>query len=889
MTLLPLTSQHRDEIDQTVLERVPPGALKMIVQSEGADTTTTKSLLVLIIIHTISAASKLLKREHLKDNLDTDPALAEETLQQHPKLQEIIRRACEMRSFSHIADLEIFQIPQTSDLPAPSSQDEDRSNFLYDSFIRPYVGKAVDSFYEYLKNNNVKFKGDGLERPYYAKFCSIVQSSGTGKSRLMTELRKKGVIVLYMNLRGPSDRGFPMRDLVPARILTEDTDCTRAEYTARCCAFFTAIFQTLQEDLSSKLPRLRSGNPNPAIKIWNDQMCNMCSEARVEFFQKVRSRYQETLTKIKVPKPEENTNADPAAPTAEETAAKLGSMSITDEKNMAPKLEGESFVTTSYNNMLRVLQRIFTEKDEDKVPNNDPKLVIAFDEAHPLSNMSRRGFRPSHIIGRTINSYSKNSDASVWVVFASTTSQVADFSAPQSIHDSLRVAVAGQLLYPPYTHLGWDQNADPLSGTSANDVARFDHIVGFGRPLWKSLVEKRVFAEILRLAAQKLCKSKTFDPNDTNQALAVLSQRFGLDICFGHPDAVSYLEKAVASHLRVCFSTTEDRMWAFTGYPSEPLLSCVAAILLHRMPTNLGLALGVLKRKVDGGMVEIGQSGELTSRLLLLLAKDLLIRQDPPKGVIQDLHYEGSGKAELIDCQKVSVIDFLEYLLGETFWSRTVKEAKVAFQHAYINFSHWVSMTDLISPRVPDETDADLSSATCSAEEWTLRHWHRTSAVQCCHLQPLVDKMIPIYFEDPALGSDDLNRVSQMFISDKAGKNRNEEDLGFVTRKHDSIQCLSNLPYIALLLDLNVKTKLTVTFPEKEPNHVETDRCLRIYASGISETTFPFLGQHPDVGRELHGLVSRQKEVPSQSILEALVKFGSTARLRNLQWELQDA
>ncbi|KAG2088463.1 hypothetical protein BD769DRAFT_451985 [Suillus cothurnatus] len=195
----------------------------------------------------------------------------------------------------------------------------------------------------------------------------------------------------------------------------------------------------------------------------------------------------------------------------------------------------------------------------------------------------------------------------------------------------------------------------------------------------------------LRLAAQKPCRSKIFDPNDTNQALAVLSQRFGLDICFGHPDAVSYLEKAVASHLRVSFSTTENRMWAFTGYPSEPLLSCVAAILLHRVPTNLAIALGVLKRKVDGGMVEIGQSGELTSRLLLLLAKDLLIRQDPPKGVIQDLHYEGSGEAELIDCQKVSVIDFLEYLLGKMFWSRTVKEAKVAFQHAYINFSHWVS------------------------------------------------------------------------------------------------------------------------------------------------------------------------------------------------------
>ncbi|KAG1792728.1 uncharacterized protein HD556DRAFT_536222 [Suillus plorans] len=95
------------------------------------------------------------------------------------------------------------------------------------------------------------------------------------------------------------------------------------------------------------------------------------------------------------------------------------------------------------------------------------------------------------------------------------------------------------------------------------------------------------------------------------------------------------------------------------------------------------------------------------------------------------------------------------------------------------------------------------------------------------HLQPLVDKMIPIYFDDPALGSGDLNRVSQMFISDKAWKNQHGQDLGFVTRTRDSIQWLSNLPYIALLLDLNVEPKLSVTFLENEPNLVETDRCLR--------------------------------------------------------------
>ncbi|KAG1729995.1 hypothetical protein EDB19DRAFT_2012466 [Suillus lakei] len=399
---------------------------------------------------------------------------------------------------------------------------------------------------------------------------------------------------------------------------------------------------------------------------------------------------------------------------------------------------------------------------------------------------------------------------------------------------------------------------------------------------WKTYVreKEKITDGVMRVAAQKLCKSKTFDPNVPDQALAVLSQRFGLDICFGHPDAVSHIETGVASHLRICFLTTPDRAWSFTGYPSEPILSCAAAILLHGTPDHLTQALVVLRQKIDGGMVEIGQSGELTSRLLLLLAKDLFVRTHPSKNVIQDLYYSGDGSAELIDCQKVSVIEFLEYLFGPTFWSG-VKEAKKAFRHAYINFSHWVSMTEFISP--PNDPKR-TAAGQLSAEEWTLRHWHRTSAVQCCHLQPLVDKMIPIYFNDRGLGSD-LNRVSQIFISDKAGKNCNMRELGFITRSNHSIQCLSGLPYIALLLDFNLAPRLIVEFPQEEPTHRETDRCLQIYASGMSAATFPFLREHSEVATQLRGLVSRQKEDPPQTTLQALVKFGGTARLQNMQWD----
>lgn len=521
-----------------------------------------------------------------------------------------------------------------------------------------------------------------------------------------------------------------------------------------------------------------------------------------------------------------------------------------------------------------------------------PKLVIALDEAHPLSNMSSKGFRPSEILGKTINAYCHDNDASVWVVFASTTSQVADSSAPQVIHDSLRVAIYGQLLYQPYTYLGWDQNADTLSSISADDVGKFHHIIGFGRPLWKSLMNNQTISGIMTMAAQKLCNSKKFNLQDINEALAVLSQRFGLDICFGHPNAVSYLDKGVASHLRVCFSTTEDRSWAFTGYPSEPFLSCVAAILLHGTSRSLVDALKVLKAKVDGGMIETGQCGELASRLLLLLAKDMYVRGNLSTGTISDLHYNGSEDAELIHCQKVSVINFLEYFFGDEFWFKAGEKAKTAFQHAYINFSHWVPMENFISPKDSKLANVESSSARCDSKEWTLRHWHRTSAVQCCHLQPLVDKMIPIYFDDLTLGSNDVDRVSQMFISDKAGKTSSELDLGFITRKHGSIQCLSELPCIVLLLDLNVDPKLSVTFSKKKPKHPKADQCLRIYASGISGTTFPFLRDHFNVAELLRGLVSRQEEAPSQTTskhLDALVKFGSTATLRHSRWEAQDA
>jgi len=395
-------------------------------------------------------------------------------------------------------------------------------------------------------------------------------------------------------------------------------------------------------------------------------------------------------------------------------------------------LEGESFLTTAYAKMVMVLPQLFPDTD-------NPQLVIAFDEAHSLSEKSSKGLRPSHILCRTINAYSRATRGSIWVVFASTTSQVADFSAPQplcklfSIHQLL--FLHGILQTIPFAWLQQgiyctrlirildgirmqtlclmcrlmilrSSNISPDSVAHCMSSCFCALLVSLtNRDRWKSLmaVGGENINSIMTTASQKLSKSNIFDATVENQALAVLSQRFALDVCFGHPDAASYIEKGVASHMRTCLSTTEDRTWTFTSYPSEPLLSCAAANMLYQHTDNLTQALGILKKKVDGGMFEIGQSGELTSRLVLLLAKDKYVRKH--HDVSNDPYIRAQGgddenwwKAELIDCQKVSVIHFLEHVFGDSFWSRAGNTAKELFQHAYINFSHWVPMDGLISP-----------------------------------------------------------------------------------------------------------------------------------------------------------------------------------------------
>ncbi|KAI6130604.1 hypothetical protein EV401DRAFT_589579 [Pisolithus croceorrhizus] len=145
------------------------------------------------------------------------------------------------------------------------------------------------------------------------------------------------------------------------------------------------------------------------------------------------------------------------------------------------------------------------------------------------------------------------------------------------------------------------------------------------------------------------------------------SQRFCLDVTLGTLKVTEFAKSTVSSHLRICISTTQNRNWVFTTYPSEPFLSCAGAFLLHG---NLERSLIALQDIIFSELVKVGESGKLARRLLWLLAKDLCVRRTPYRAPIVRPEDDQMRKAELIDCQMISVLDYFSFVFEENFWRK---------------------------------------------------------------------------------------------------------------------------------------------------------------------------------------------------------------------------
>lgn len=420
------------------------------------------------------------------------------TLVKNNKLIELLFKATDSQHFEQVCQYidELSSNPDSTNCDASVQKAKHQEHIagLRTAFKGGYFGGAVDYLYEYLTDCDRKFYK--TDPPYYGRFCAVVQSSGTGKSRTLIELMKKRVLGLYINVRPAEETlTYPLRDDIPANILAP-SNATLEDYKAKCYAFFTAIFTVLRR----RLRQMGAANlpPETIITTWSQGMCNLESTQRKEFFNHVQSEFTKLISgRTGSDKPHEKGHASQTQDTTyagvqglakdisgSKIEARRENTLVATNKVTAVKMSPSVSENSKANDQaLRdAYQALVSEFSVFfAAGSHPPKLVIAIDEVHMLG-YEVNNFRRSHILCRIISNFSQSQDVSNWVIFASTTSKVADFSAPSIVHRSHRVSHGGQELFPPYCLFDWDQRAKPLGTADPWEVSEVSNIVGFGRP-----------------------------------------------------------------------------------------------------------------------------------------------------------------------------------------------------------------------------------------------------------------------------------------------------------------------------------------------------------------------------------------------------------------------
>ncbi|KAG9076454.1 hypothetical protein FRC06_009499 [Ceratobasidium sp. 370] len=416
------------------------------------------------------------------------------------EFQKMLLAAFQMRDYEEVEKyiMRVLNLPEEMEDVEHTKRVVEPSQFA-GVFKSQYNGPAAAELHQHLGELHSEFVSH--EGRYYAKYCSIVQSSGTGKSRTLIELKNQGVIVVYINLCSKDEGGnpFPNRDDVPARILTENLeDCLEKEYSQRCRAILTALLQLLKLYLL-KL-RKEGDTREEIVKAWSEGMCDMGSDTRSMFFADVDKAYKEVMqgrtvslaastaelnaTDKQLARKEylalsmtPSSSAELARKEASPDPQQNPQQTLQKVPNNPPRVHSAIAMRNAYAELIAALPEIF------ETSSNSPSVVVAIDEAHLLCE--RQGpFSPSHTLTEVISTLSIYAPRiPLWFVFASTASKVADLSAPADLCSSSRVPIGGKRLFPPYYQFGWDQLSLGWRDVEPENVAQFAHIAQIGRPL----------------------------------------------------------------------------------------------------------------------------------------------------------------------------------------------------------------------------------------------------------------------------------------------------------------------------------------------------------------------------------------------------------------------
>ncbi|KAI0065794.1 hypothetical protein BV25DRAFT_1988884 [Artomyces pyxidatus] len=630
-------------------------------------------------------------------------------IRSNQSLREKLLEACASRSFRDITRIEILRKSATDfNWILHSRENEERA--IKNAWNAPFKGNAasalLDVFNKYMKLPVVYWNNIS------ARYLTIVQSSGTGKSRVIDEISKT-TLVIPINLRGGRGSDDDIMRYPPADLYWEfslNLDTQRVQVATRTYAFLASLF---------KITLLRL-----------TELADKCLPQTVD----INSRRTALANKFRTYMAE---GSDFSGPGYYRSAFHLevqeSARILWDEWHQSGRAD-TTFASSQMVEHARLLTS-FLEPSENMNRVEGLLLTVAFDHAHHLTTSAK--------------------------------ASPAATAAPVLLNQN------GQLMsLPPFTELGFDHFAIPVSGdgsTTVGQVSSDEFMATLGRPLFAAQYNGNTYymkhfisglAQVTLLSRPKLLSrpTETLMPHEP-QSLACLSVRLPLEFSSSTLSRRSE-HTLVERHLRCCIMG-DSADGVSTLAPSEPLLAEAAAGVMRNFISEAsGGAPGSLLRHMQESSPCAEGRERLVAALLLLLARDLTAHSEPVISVAG--LFDGLLASPHAETVRGALPSRVLHRKAETAQA-TLEET---FEKSFVYFNHFIKVNDL---RVLHR-------------EYLWRLVVRGAALICANGQRGVDIAIPFLYEGGKIMKTNISAI-------------------LIQVKNDELYCARYRPSVFDLLD----------------------------------------------------------------------------------------
>ncbi|KAF9011504.1 hypothetical protein BDZ89DRAFT_1077772 [Hymenopellis radicata] len=569
--------------------------------------------------------------------------------------------------------------------PVPSLPAADGGPIL-DAFAGTYIGdsttvqKAIE---QVIGDTNL-----------YANAIPFVQSSGTGKSRLMVELGQH-FFVLMLNLReedSPGNYSYPEPDCDVRTYLqvmepaSKDDITPQEHWRLRYAAFLCALFDVLSIVVTEG--------------AFTPPQLAQCLEAR-------RSELLDNIIK-----------------SSRVTEAGF----IERYRNRAKPKETCGQVT--WDSLRRSAEKFFEQTRRHHLtqqPAYPPPLVLALDEAHVMAQHGASMLESLLDIFCSVMADMKavysgwKQNMHFTCIFLSTNSELNNVTPTVGQISSKHMSslmLAGALTCVPF-----DVFVEQDRSWTVSEISTLDFLGSFGPLMNAGLADDRA----LSLAQEKLAHAKRpFAVNDLmgkQTAFALLARRILLHFRPLQSSTTTMASNLVARHLQVAYVVPTHRTFILSGSPSEPFLVEAAARMMATPGFN---TIDCLLQFTNEELLDPGESGEIVGCTLMINAYDAAMRARVPTMYHSWVH----------------VLDFLKALFPDDVYKRVISITPfkqpngptlgAAFASAVVRLTHFVRLSELNLITAANVRKAFL----------------RGMGIVGAQSQQLIDILIPMLFVD---------------------------------------------------------------------------------------------------------------------------------------------